>query len=470
MTNDNYTHRKKVLSKFHNRPPFTLKMKEPSVAKSKSVEPVPRKKIRNKYLSLETSYQEVISQLESRGKQLEKDATREIIPRVIQSFQRVTPSKETYLRCRKKSLASNNTSLHTLFRSNNMPLGKHIPDHKIMKHLLQNLAEDSVEAKYFDEFADTVPIKEMNTDINVIVKNNGIRIDKSTSTTGLIWLIPEDPVLGPKTRIPRRQRSNQVMPNCHRTNQNVSDKLRPNQSLIETRQTGVKERSRYAYETVPTKEPPPNCVSKSQHQNCKEIIANESNQNNRPRSNLQREKSFVKAQVEKFNRINDRSTPNRKLPSQRCSAPPRKIQSCACPYMGLMNRAKKSFPKYDSYESSTDNNQEWSDNNVTLMNSPTKITFPKETRMAVESMLDKTKPSRIPLAKFVQPDNSQLRPAIELGDGEGFKTPYHNIAIPCTRNLLCDRGYHEGPCDKTDIGECLHRYNADVNRPFTPYF
>ncbi|VEN41228.1 unnamed protein product [Callosobruchus maculatus] len=339
-----------------------------------------------------------------------------------------------------------------IFRNKNMPLGKHIPDHQIMKHLLQNLAEDSAEAKYFDEFADTVPIKEINTDINVTVKNNGIRVDKSTSTTGLIWPIPEEPALGPKTRIPRRQRSNQVITECQRTNHSISNKLRPNQSVAETRQTHAAYNqnenggSRYDCETVPTKERPSNNAPKSQHQN-----ANECSPASRPKSNLQREKSFVKAQVEKYNRINGRSTPLRKLPSQRCSAPPKQTQSCACPYVGLMNSAKNSFPKYDSYENSTDNNQEWSDNNVPdMMKTPGKITFPKETRIAVESMLEKAKPSRIPLAKFVQNSNFQLRPAIELGDGEGFKTPYHNFDIPCTKNLLCDRGYHEGPCDKID--------------------
>nr|CAI5870252.1 unnamed protein product [Callosobruchus analis] len=325
-----------------------------------------------------------------------------------------------------------------------------------MKHLLQNLAEDSAEAKYFDEFADTVPIKEINTDINVTVKNNGLRIDKSTSTTGLVWPIPEEPVLGPKTRIPRRQRSNQVMTDCQRASQNTSitNKLKTNQSVIETRQTHVAYnqseigRTKYDYETVPTRDRPPNCLSKSQNRHRKDIVANETDP-----KNLQREKSFVKAQVEKYNRINGRSTSNRKLPPQRCNTPSKQTQSCACPYVGLINRAKNNFPKLESHDNSTDNNQEWSDNNVTDTKTPEKITFPKETRIAVESMLDKAKPSRIPLAKFVQHNNLQLRPAIELGDGEGMKT-HHNFAIPCTKNLLCDRGYHEGPCDKIDIGEC----------------
>ncbi|CAH1972696.1 unnamed protein product [Acanthoscelides obtectus] len=473
MTNENHTHRRKVVDKYYNRPPFTLKMKEPSVARSKFSEMTPIKKMRNKYHRLETSYRDIINHLENGIKPQEKDTTKEIIPKVIQSFQRVTPSKENNFHCTKKPVTSNNTSLHTFFRNKIMPLGKHIPDHKIMRHLLHNLAEDSAEAKYFDEFADTIPIKEV--DINAKTKDT--RIDKSTSTSGLLWPISEEPMLDrmrPKTKVPGRQSSSQVMAEQHRLNRVISNRLKSNQSTCETRPRHLQTSENYSGDThydceaIPTKERG-SCydISKNQYQDSKEIAVN---RNSRSKSTFQREKSFVKTQVEKYNRINGKSALLRKLSIHKGGISSKEIQNCTCPYTGLMNRAKKSFPKFDTYENSTDNNQEWSDNYVADTWKKEKITFPKETRLAVEGMMDRAKHPRIPLAKFVQNNSLQLRPAIELGDGEDLKTPYQNLAIPCTNNLLCDRGQHEGPCEEINtappeaVDRCQYRRQRHRHR------
>lgn len=64
-------------------------------------------------------------------------SVKKIIPKIIETFQRITPTKE---QPPNPPTMSKNTSIQTLYRKPKpCKLGKNIPKHKLMKSLLQNL-------------------------------------------------------------------------------------------------------------------------------------------------------------------------------------------------------------------------------------------------------------------------------------------------------------------------------------------
>ncbi|KAL1494449.1 hypothetical protein ABEB36_010047 [Hypothenemus hampei] len=177
MNKDKYFERRMIVSKYSNRPPFELKKsKQDSQDILEKIKMYPEEICKN-CCSNQSSVKPLSSKPQSYPSQ-ELKTSDSIIPKVLEHFQKATPS----------SIMNHNTySIHILYR--NDKLGKNIPKHKLMKSLLENLDKNPKK----DVFRDRKPRKQTFFDRDETIKpdfnvyGKGRKIDKKTSTTGLSW-------------------------------------------------------------------------------------------------------------------------------------------------------------------------------------------------------------------------------------------------------------------------------------------
>lgn len=161
-----------VVNKFSNIPPFYLKEEKSVVSAA-----------RHKRIHAKSNNEVTKIKSDHSGSHTASSNSRKlnsIIPKVIESFQKVTPKIDS------NYMESSRASLKTLFRNSNISFGKHIPDHAVMKNLLQNFDVDTKKEKVTYRVVDIIPTKDPNSKYRVVSKKStDKKVDKSTSTTGL---------------------------------------------------------------------------------------------------------------------------------------------------------------------------------------------------------------------------------------------------------------------------------------------
>lgn len=374
-----------VITKFRNRPPFNLKSKEDqAVIDRKSFIQNSRKTLEN----LEKSYIENFEILTD-------NKTRNIIPKVIDSFQKITPSKEV------EKVSSLTESVHTLFRNKKSQFGRQIPNHQIMNSLLKHSHGNSMKRSY-NHGIDTIPTKEIQKfKIEVKKRADKVCVDKKTSTTGLSSYnfnnnLPSN-VKCVKSKIPQRKRFS----NEHIRNNNTTLSSQPSSEV----------------DIIPTKDKNSGCkiptlVAKGK-QKTFVLEARKSGH----KCNTKPPRGFVGKQVEKYNKFGFGNASRTKSTVKNI---PKDVDSG---YIDIMSSIRENYPKLSSnnVDISSDH-REWSDNTLSTLKD--KVTFPRETRDAMEKLMGETRSTtRKPLAKFVKTKDMLLRPAISLD---------HN-----KRNLMC---------------------------------
>nr|XP_023015629.1 uncharacterized protein LOC111505106 [Leptinotarsa decemlineata] len=440
MTIDVDSRRRMVVNKFSNRPPFDLKNREIPITKNVET----RKK---SFENVNKSYKSIIQQLDGELQETrtcpDNNKTNNIIPRIIESFKRVTPTRQVvFLKNRNNNLSSKDSSLQTLYR-NNQNFGKHIPRHKIMKNLLQDFETGTV-IENKNSSCDTIPTKDTSCDY--LSKSEGYsfntKVDKTTSTSGLPWPV----VLQNGDRIPIRinKSHKSIVKSRSRIPQRKDARKKIELSKGDIGNEGSKPSvSSSGVEYAPIKDIP-ECLHEKQtdskqmnrHLCVREntYVLNEIRDEQKTVRN--KERSFVQDQVEMFNNLTSTPGPRRKkLTRDRESEIMNSNMNKN--YLGMMTSVKKHFPKLKPEPTSTDN-CDWSNPEEDT----TEVKFPKETRNAMEILIQNSrKHMRAPLTKYLKYQDGGLQPAIPEHAMDSNKN-----ALPCFKNMLCDRVQHGGPC------------------------
>lgn len=287
--------RRMVANKFSNRPPFYLKDEQTVNKQSPSLY---SKNIRGEK-TMKSICEIRESKRNSAGNQTMSSNSRKlnsIIPKVIESFQKVTPKVDS------NYMDSSQDSLKTLFRNSNLSFGKHIPDHAAMKNLLHNFDVEKKRDKVAYQVIDVVPTKYSNTRCRVVMKKpSEKKLDKATSTGDLVsstygpnlnqYCLNENILPRKHSKTNHRKRIDVTI---ETTNNSVKLDFLPNTSKNDNnRNEQVKK-----------------CTK------CKGIRQGTFVVENNPVANPKnsREKSFVKTQVEKLNAIYGRNAQVKSAP------------------------------------------------------------------------------------------------------------------------------------------------------------
>ncbi|KAG5894114.1 hypothetical protein JTB14_004052 [Gonioctena quinquepunctata] len=447
MIIDAQSRRRMVINKFSNRPPFDLKNKEISVTRSTEIRKASLE-------SVNKSYKGIIKHLDAtqpRESQSENN-TKNIIPKIIESFQKVTPTRQVvFLKNKKNHLSSKDSSLQTIYR-NHFNFGKHIPKHQIMKNLLQDFeSETNMKNKNSYHGVDTIPTRE--TCPRTHVKSLRKKVDKTTSTSGLAWPV----VLKSGERIPIR--ITQSTPVKSRSRIPKRKDVNKKTAQMEASEVESKPTSRYSSdaEYIPIKEKLPfSGIEKgaigdqtpNHHSYIRENTYILQENTDEEKSGRKKEKSFVQNQVDKFNKISSMYAPRRKQ-AARNREWENMNRNMNKNYLSMMTSVKKHYPRMQEIrtEPTTTDNYDWSD----TADNTTDVKFPKETRDAMESLILSTRKfTRTPLSKYLKHSDMELQPAIPEYSIEHCKNAHSHETfkhhIPCSKSLLCHRGEHEGPC------------------------
>ncbi|XP_030758756.1 uncharacterized protein LOC115884341 [Sitophilus oryzae] len=491
MNQDKYFERRMVVNKFSNRPPFDLKKPQESLNITENIKEYPEENCINCCKNRCTKQKPPVI---PKSKKLSKTApdkeladntdNRLIISKIIENFQKATPSRELH----RNSDIINKGSVETLYRKSTISkLGKNIPEHKLMKNLLKNFEADSERclAQKKRNFGNRKGSKCKK----IAVKKNGpfnscSKINKKTSTTGLVW---------PPRSVEMMHFYDNKMSSNHNTIYEDMEEISSNNEssrpisevgdiVLKRRKLTKQFKNNISDETVPKMSYKPGRIetlpkTNSKNNNDKKLKQNLSD---RPEKNIRKtipmkEKSFVQNQVEKLNKASIRKNKEKTTETERpkyCSQSAQKSQ-----YLEVMNKVKNTIPQIKNVFQS-DSEQVWSDPSFDEI-APQYITFPKETRMAIDQRLSE-KRCPIPLSKFTKIDN--VKPAVVLnaeetnyndychcydhGDGPAKTQNYPaerrnttakttnkskwKIPMPCKKNLLCDKGdHHNGPCGYT---------------------
>ncbi|XP_056643199.1 uncharacterized protein LOC130449417 isoform X2 [Diorhabda sublineata] len=364
----NNTRRRMLVQKYRNRPPFDLKKKEAM-----------NRHFRKSFQHVEESFKTIMNHLDAMqsecaidifinnenkpGTNLEQQLKpKNIAPKIIESFRKATPKRIPLYRNSKRVLGNlkkhqmklnlkDDVPVETLYKNDNLTLGKNIPDHKIMKNLLEDFKESNIST----------------------------RIDKSTSTTGIIWPIPQ---------------CNRNKVRCNqKVKSNIQRKLKRNMNSKERLpdMRKLKSNSRYVKSFVGSKSSV-----------CQNFIAE-------GKMRKSKEKSFVKTQVENFNKMskkNDVSNQGNFEMKNGCKN-----------YLEMMNSVKNKLPKIQpKTEISISDNCDWSSTTEKPPDRPRDIKFPRETKDAIQLMIqDSRRFLKTPLAKYLKhQDSLAIQPAISL--------------------------------------------------------
>ncbi|CAG9863554.1 unnamed protein product, partial [Phyllotreta striolata] len=409
---NNNARRRMVVQKFNNRPPFQAKLKENATAAGKNY--------KKTFENIEESYRTIMSHLNSIDDEEEtmeepephypKNPARpkvivnsSAIPKVLDRFQRAAPKRQpTVLRSnnptrkivkndekitKETALSSSEENdkfgLQTLYRNKNMDFGKNVSNHRTMKNLLQT----------YDE-----PLKEYSS----VQKASHHRFDKATSTSD----IPFDTRYHKTYRKPRGSKPRTVA------------KQHSHGSISKT--------------SNPTPKPFLNSaiISSPSYVGSLSESAYAMDEEGDSSGNFAADQ--VKKMASKPNKIVARKTDNKMSTKLNARALKLKTNSKsklrnnagAKNYMEMMNAVKKKLPKLESNKEllSNDNKFEWSDE-VEESKSAHQVKFPKETRCAVERMMENAKlagsdSTRTPLTKYMKPKEMSIKPAISFNQKE----------------------------------------------------
>ncbi|XP_028148682.1 uncharacterized protein LOC114342086 [Diabrotica virgifera virgifera] len=431
----NNANRRKVIQKFRNRPPFDRKQKETT-----------GNHLRKSFHHVEQSFRTIMSHLdaiksdydinnsiipekdeggpevkggreERRGK-IPLKPKPNIAPKIIETFRNATPKRiiNYSKRFEGKKLgstknlpkATEDIPIQTLYRNKNLEFGKVIPNHKIMKDLLQNFEN----TEYF------------------YVSN---RVDKCTSTTGITWPIVEEKMCGSKEKVYKKR--------------NLSKKP----SRIPTRRCLHQVNRSFAQASHVSTETKLKRTMKAQtFVKSKPILCEKSDGGTFviEETKIKNDRNVVRNQTDKFNKMGNRKGHRHSIHRQ--SEP--KTRNISKRYIAMMNSVKNSYPKIEAKTDVTNSDHfdwsrtetGWSISDVPV-NRPEDIKFPKETKEAVEIMIQNSRKFiRTPLAKYLKnEDQLTIQPAISI-KREGKKIGPFTVSTPLERVASSKENYVMG--------------------------
>ncbi|XP_072396083.1 uncharacterized protein [Diabrotica undecimpunctata] len=409
----NNVNRRMVVQKFSNRPPFDRKKKETN-----------GNQLRKSFHHVEQSFRTIMSHLDAiksdydinnsiipeneKEIKISLKPKTNIAPKIIQTFQNATPKRMVNYSKRpegKKSGSTKNVSkinstvdmpVQTLYRNKNLAFGKVIPNHKIMKDLLQNFEKS--ESFYVST-----------------------RVDKSTSTTGIIWPIVEAKICGTKEKV-YKKRNVSKRPSKIPTRRCLHQ---GNRSFVHTSHVSTEKQLKRTTKTQSFVKSKPILCEKSDGTF---VIEQSKIKNNR---------NVVRNQTEKLNKIGNRKINRHSIHRQ---LEP-KTRNLSKNYIAMMNSVKNSCPKIETKTDVTNTDHfEWSRTETgwsisdVPVNRPEDIKFPKETKEAVEIMIQNSRKFlRTPLAKYLKNDDQlTIQPAISIKRAEKKIGPF-TVSTPMER-------------------------------------
>lgn len=376
--------RRSSIDKFNNRPPFDIKKMDDATSTENKEQGVPlcnncEKAHMNTAAKSYISVARYLEQFGDKYQIYKCNKNKKIIPKIIESFQKVTPKKNT----KKAKLKKKSESLETLFRNNKQISGKILPNHKIMKDLLKNFdGENAMEKAVSYEQIDMIPSKDTSTYPSD--NHRTLRVDKGTSTTGLQWPIIRSDTEGSRI-MSDRSKCNEVNNNSDRKLNSKSPQKKElrvynsckfvNHVQLKNNIHRKKSSDSSDLEYFPSKENPlkkSDPVSKIPLQmfkmtnNLKMAMQKEfpnykcnSNPGNIKKENTyvlytdkseetrKKQKSFVQLQVEKFNKRNNCRNVQYRGKSLKMTDAQSKRKNTSKRYMALMNSVRDTLPKMD---------------------------------------------------------------------------------------------------------------------------